>query len=106
MRRLRAPDRRGTRLGAGDRRVLRSIPGVALLDGIEDFVGLLDQVGSEGRVSLFAVPGAAAGGAQAGLDGDEIFKRFADVFCGWICGGVLRFGFVGAQTLGRFFGGL
>jgi len=37
-------------------------------------------------VGLLAVPGAAAGGAQAGLDGDQGFKEFSDAL-GWgFCG--------------------
>ena len=64
----------------------RQILGASLFDCVENFVGLLDQVGSEGYVGLLAVPGAAAGGAQAGLDGDQIFKEIPDALpCGF-CG--------------------
>src|ERR1700730_12029989 len=48
-----------------------------MLEGIQDFVACLDQVGLECVVSLFAVPGTAAGGAEAGLDGDQVFKQSA-----------------------------
>jgi len=42
---------------------------VARVEGVENFVGFLDEVGAEGGVGLFAIPGAAAGGAKAGHDG-------------------------------------
>ena len=39
---------------------------VARVQGIEDFVSFLDEIGAEGGMSLLAVPGTAAGSAQAG----------------------------------------
>jgi len=42
---------------------------VAGVEGVEDFVGFFDEVGAEGGVGLFAVPGTAAGGAETGHDG-------------------------------------
>ena len=84
---------------------LGQILGASLFDGVEDFVGFFDQVGFEGRVGLLAVPGAAAGGAQAGLDGDQVFKEFCRCASWWLCGdgfAVLRF--VGAQTSFALFG--
>lgn len=40
------------------------------VEGVEDFVGFFDEVGAEGGVSLFAVPGAAFGSAEASHDRD------------------------------------
>ena len=48
--------------------VLEVGPGAAL-DGVEDLVGLFEGVALDGVEGLFAVPGAAAGRAQAGHDG-------------------------------------
>jgi len=31
-------------------------------------------------MSLFAIPGAAAGRAQACLNGDEVFKKLSELF--------------------------
>ena len=42
---------------------------VAGVEGVEDFVGFFDQVGAQGGMGLLAVPGAAAGSAEAGHDG-------------------------------------
>src|ERR1700722_151932 len=51
----------------------------SLFDGIEDFVGFLDQIGSECRVGLLAVPGTAARGAEAGLHSGQILEKFSDL---------------------------
>ena len=40
----------------------------ALVDGLYNLVGLFQQVALQGLVSLFPVPGAAAGGTQPGDD--------------------------------------
>ena len=53
---------------------LRQIRRACFLNRVENFVGLLDEVRPQGQVSLLAVPGAAAGGTQSGLDGDQVFK--------------------------------
>ena len=42
---------------------------VAGVESVEDFVGFFDEVGAESGVGLLAVPGAAAGSAEAGHDG-------------------------------------
>jgi len=52
---------------------------VAGVEGVQDFVGFFDQVGAEGGVGLFAVPGAAAGGAEAGHDGGKFGESGAGV---------------------------
>jgi hypothetical protein len=51
---------------------------IAGLEGIEDFVGFFDEIGSERSVSLFPIPGAAAGRTEARHDGDESFERGPD----------------------------
>ena len=51
---------------------------IAGLEGIEDFVGFFDEIGSERSVSLFAIPGAAARGTEAGHDRDESFESGPD----------------------------
>ena len=68
------------------------------VEGVEDFVGFFDQVGAESGVGLLAVPGAAAGGAEAGHNGGEFGEGGAGVL--WARGflGAARFGF-------RFFAG-
>ena len=53
--------------------VLEVGPGAAL-DGVEDLVGLFEGVALDGVEGLFAVPGAAAGGAQAGHDGGRALE--------------------------------
>jgi len=47
---------------------------IGALEGVEDFVGFFDEIGSERGVSLFAIPGTAAGSAEARHDGDESFE--------------------------------
>ena len=44
--------------------LLGEVGRVAGADGVDDLVGLLDEVGGEGLVGLLGVPGAAAGRAQ------------------------------------------
>jgi hypothetical protein len=46
-------------------RLLARVRGVALVDGLDELVGLLDDVAPEARGRLLAVPGAAVGRAQA-----------------------------------------
>ena len=41
------------------------------VESVEDFVGFFDEIGAKGGVGLFAVPGAAAGGAETSHDSDE-----------------------------------
>src|SRR5690606_5825690 len=43
----------------------------AALHRVEHLVGLLDEVGLEGREGLLPIPGAAAGGAQPRHDAEE-----------------------------------
>ena len=47
---------------------------VAALDGVEDFVGFFQGVFANGVEGLFAIPGAAAGSAQASHDGGRLLK--------------------------------
>src|SRR5579864_7867195 len=58
-------------------KLLREFKRASLLNGVEDFVRFLDQVGPQRQVGLLAVPRAAAGSSQARLDGDEVFKQFS-----------------------------
>src|SRR6266436_1067921 len=50
---------------------------VPALHRFQDFVRLLNQIGSQRFVSLFAIPGAAVRGAKPSLHGHELFKPFA-----------------------------
>src|ERR1700722_7234380 len=50
---------------------------VLMVDGFEDFVGLFESVGLDGIESLFAVPGATAGGAQALHNGNGALETFS-----------------------------
>ena len=50
---------------------------VAGFHGVEDFVGFLDQKFAQRCVGLLAVPGAAAGSAQARLQRDQLFEPFS-----------------------------
>ena len=52
-------------------KLLRQLGRVALVDGFQGLVGLLQQVALEGLVGLLPVPRAAAGGAKPGHDVDE-----------------------------------
>src|SRR6266850_945453 len=56
---------------------LRELGVVPALQRFQDFVGLLNQVGSQRFVSLFAIPRTAVRGAKPGLHGHELFKPFA-----------------------------
>ena len=53
---------------------------VAIIDGFQNFVGFFQGVGLDGIEGLFAIPGAAARGAQTLHDGDRAFETFS-------CGG-------------------
>ena len=53
--------------------VLEVRPGAAL-DGVEDLVGLFQRVALDAVEGLLAVPGAAAGRAQAGHDGGSALE--------------------------------
>ncbi len=53
---------------------------IALVDGVQHFVGLFEQIGLDGVEGLFAIPRAAAGSAQPGHDADQALKTFAS--CG------------------------
>ncbi len=50
----------------------RHVPGV---DGLQDLVGFLQQVGFEASVSLAPVPGTSPGGPKAGHQAFEAFER-------------------------------
>src|SRR6266849_966385 len=56
---------------------LREFGVVPALKGFQDFVRLLNQIGSQRFVSLFAIPGTAIGCAQFRLHGHELLKPFA-----------------------------
>jgi hypothetical protein len=49
----------------------------ALLDGVEDLIGLLDKIRAEGEVCLFAIPRAAARSAEAELNGNELVEELS-----------------------------
>ena len=49
------------------------------VERVEDFVGFLDEVGPQRGVRLFAIPRAAARGAEASHDGDKLFEIAADL---------------------------
>ena len=51
--------------------LLGEVPRVVLVDGLQDLVGLLDQVGLEGGAGLLAVPWAASLAAQPGHERQE-----------------------------------
>src|SRR6266404_3428654 len=56
---------------------LRELGVVPALQRFQDFVGLLNQIGSQRFVSLFAIPGTAVRSAKPSLHGHELFKPFA-----------------------------
>src|SRR6267378_551736 len=56
---------------------LRELVVVSTLESFQGFVRLLNQIGSQGFVSLFAIPGTAARGAKPSLHTHELFKPFA-----------------------------
>jgi hypothetical protein len=76
---------------------------VAGVEGVEDFVGLLDEVGAEGGVGLFAVPGAAAGDTETGHERGEFGEGGAGIFRTgrFFDGARLNFGFFAGA--GEFF---
>jgi hypothetical protein len=47
--------------------------GVSVLDGLEDLVGLLEDVGAQRREGLLPVPGASVRAPEAGHDGEKAF---------------------------------
>ena len=51
--------------------LLGEVPRIVLIDGLQDLVGLLDQVGLEGGAGLLAVPWAASLAAQPGHERQE-----------------------------------
>lgn len=69
---------------------------IGAVESVEDFVGLFDQVGTEGRVGLFAIPGTATGRSQTGHQGDQILEG------GTNTGGTIGFRF--ARSASRAFG--
>ena len=48
-------------------------------DRIEDLIGFLDQVGAEARVCLLAIPRAATGGTESGLDSDQVREKLSNL---------------------------
>jgi hypothetical protein len=58
------------------------------VEGVEDFVSFFDEVRAEGGVGLFAVPGAAAGSAEASHYGSKFGESGAGILGTW--------GFIGA----------
>jgi hypothetical protein len=54
--------------------LLGQVRKVALLDGVEDFVGLFQGVFADGIEGLLAVPGASVGSAQPRHDLDRLRK--------------------------------
>src|SRR5260370_39813862 len=55
----------------------RELGVVPAFEGFQNFVGFLDEVGSQRSMCLLAVPGASIWGPQSGLDGHELFKPLA-----------------------------
>src|SRR5215469_2307161 len=68
------------------------------IEGVEDFVGFLDEVGAKGRVGLLAVPRATARSAETVHDGDQFVEGGAYAR-GRKCGSCFASGFVGT-TMG------
>src|SRR5467141_1398215 len=56
---------------------LRELVVVPALQRFQDFICLLNQIGSQRFVSLFAIPGTAVRAAKPSLQGHELFKPFA-----------------------------
>ena len=52
---------------------------VCAIKGVEDFVGFFDEIRAESGVSLFAIPGAAVGSAEAGHDGNQFLEGGTDM---------------------------
>ena len=55
---------------------------VATLQCVQNLVRFFEEECAEGGVSLFAVPGAAAGGAQLSLQREQIFEKIAGAAIG------------------------
>ena len=55
---------------------------VATLHCVEDFVRFFEEECAERFVRLLAIPGAAAGGAQLGLEREQIFEEIAGAAIG------------------------
>src|SRR6266581_6187187 len=55
----------------------RELGVVPAFESFQNFVGFLDEVGSQRSMCLLAVPGASIWGPQSGLDGHELFKPLA-----------------------------
>ena len=74
--------------------LIAEVDPVAAVDGVEDFVGFFDGVLFDGVEVLFAVPGAAIGGAKAGHDVEELVEFVAGaggvVGHGWYEGSIGR----------------
>ena len=61
---------------------------VAALDGVNQLVGLFEQVLGEAVVSLFGIPGATAGAAKFVGDGNQR----VELWVGWVLCGFCRHG--------------
>jgi len=66
---------------------------VVRVEGVQDFVGFFNEISAEGGVGLFAVPGTAAGGAEASHYGSEFGEGRAGILwtrrffgAGWFVG--------------------
>lgn len=55
---------------------------IALINRIEDFISLFEQIWFDGVEVLFAIPGTASGGAQPRHDAGQALKTFP--CCSWI----------------------
>ncbi len=62
-------------------KLLRDVIGIALVKGLEGFVGFLDQIRLEGGASLLAIPGAAALTPEAVHQGEQGFEENAGGVC-------------------------
>jgi hypothetical protein len=76
------------------------------VEGVENFVGFFNEIGAEGGVSLFTVPGAAAGSAEAGHDGGEFGKSRAGILGTGRFFGAAGLGFFAGEFAGRHARGL
>ena len=77
------------------------MPVVAVVDGVDQFVGFLDEVALECRVVLFEIPGAAVDGTQAGHDLHQLGDPVIDREAGGGCWSVGRFGHLRKQRFRR-----
>ena len=67
--------------------LFREVRKVSALNGVEDLVGFFEGVFADGVEGLLAVPGAAAGSAQAGHDGYRLLeeaRRMCRIGGGWL----------------------